>query len=49
MFSKETCADDCIVNQINQQKYYLIITCDKQLKSRLKKFLGNSNNDYKES
>lgn len=39
-FHKGTYADDCIINQITQHKCYLVATCDKQLKSRIRKVPG---------
>ena len=35
-----TYADDCLVNIAQQHKCYIIATCDKQLKSRIKKVPG---------
>uniref|UniRef100_A0AC35TMV3 PINc domain-containing protein n=1 Tax=Rhabditophanes sp. KR3021 TaxID=114890 RepID=A0AC35TMV3_9BILA len=33
-------ADDCIVNRINQHKCYIVATCDKDLKNRIRKIPG---------
>jgi U3 small nucleolar RNA-associated protein 24 len=35
-----TYADDCLVNIANQHKCYIIATCDKQLKGRIRKLPG---------
>ena len=35
-----TYADDCLVNIVTQHKCYMIATCDKQLKSRIRKVPG---------
>lgn len=35
-----TYADDCLVNIASQHKCYIIATCDKQLKSRIRKVPG---------
>merc|ERR1711976_670505 len=35
-----TYADDCLVNLVSQHKCYIIATCDKQLKSRIRKVPG---------
>ena len=35
-----TYADDCLVNIVNQHKCYIVATCDKQLKSRIRKIPG---------
>lgn len=37
---KGTYADDCIVNRVNQHKCYIVGTCDKGLKRRLRKIPG---------
>ena len=37
---KGTYADDCIVNQVSQHKCYIVATCDKQLKSRIRQVPG---------
>ena len=35
-----TYADDCLVNICKQQSCYIVATCDRQLKSRLRKIPG---------
>lgn len=35
-----TYADDCIVNNVSEHKCYIVATCDKQLKSRIRKVPG---------
>ena len=35
-----TYADDCIINNVSQHKCYIVATCDKQLKSRIRKVPG---------
>ena len=37
---KGTYADDCLVNIAAQHKCYIIATCDKQLKGRIRKVPG---------
>ena len=37
---KGTYADDCIVNRVMQHKCYLVATCDKDLKRRIRKIPG---------
>ncbi len=37
---KGTYADDCIVNRINQHKCYIVGTCDRALKRRIRKVPG---------
>lgn len=37
---KGTYADDCLVNKVSQHKCYIVATCDKQLKSRIRKVPG---------
>ena len=37
---KGTYADDCLVNIVSQHKCYIVATCDKQLKSRIRKVPG---------
>ncbi|KAJ1332750.1 hypothetical protein BSLG_008379 [Batrachochytrium salamandrivorans] len=37
---KGTYADDCIVNRIMQHKCYIVATCDKDLKRRIRKIPG---------
>lgn len=37
---KGTYADDCIVNRITQHKCYIVATCDKDLKRRIRKIPG---------
>jgi U3 small nucleolar RNA-associated protein 24 len=37
---KGTYADDCLVDIAKQHKCYIIGTCDKQLKSRIRKIPG---------
>ncbi len=37
---KGTYADDCIVNRVNQHKCYIVGTCDKGLKRRIRKIPG---------
>lgn len=35
-----TYADDCIINRVMQHKCYMVATCDKELKSRIRKVPG---------
>ncbi|XP_017298005.1 rRNA-processing protein FCF1 homolog [Diaphorina citri] len=37
---KGTYADDCIVNRVTQHKCYIVATCDKDLKRRIRKVPG---------
>lgn len=37
---KGTYADDCIVDRVDQHKCYIVGTCDKELKSRIRKIPG---------
>ena len=37
---KGTYADDCIVNRIMQHKCYIVATCDRDLKRRIRKVPG---------
>lgn len=37
---KGTYADDCLVNLVSAHKCYIVATCDKQLKSRIRKIPG---------
>ncbi len=37
---KGTYADDCIVNRIKEQKCYIVATCDRDLKRRIRKVPG---------
>ncbi|GAB5366541.1 hypothetical protein AAMO2058_001152300 [Amorphochlora amoebiformis] len=37
---KGTYADDCLVNRINQHRCYIVATCDKDLKRRIRKIPG---------
>ncbi|GAA5858127.1 hypothetical protein JCM5296_004059 [Sporobolomyces johnsonii] len=37
---KGTYADDCIVNRVTQHRCYLVATCDRQLRRRLRKIPG---------
>ncbi|RWS27422.1 rRNA-processing protein FCF1-like protein [Leptotrombidium deliense] len=37
---KGTYADDCIVNRVSQHKCYMVGTCDKELKRRIRKIPG---------
>ena len=37
---KGTYADDCLVNLCNQHKCFIVATCDRQLKSRIRKIPG---------
>ncbi|RWS09497.1 rRNA-processing protein FCF1-like protein [Dinothrombium tinctorium] len=37
---KGTYADDCIVNRVTQHKCYIVGTCDKELKRRIRKIPG---------
>ncbi|KNE55039.1 hypothetical protein AMAG_00977 [Allomyces macrogynus ATCC 38327] len=37
---KGTYADDCIVNRVTQHKCYIVATCDKELKRRIRKIPG---------
>jgi len=39
-FHKGTYADDCLVDRINQHKCYIVATCDKDLKRRIRKIPG---------
>lgn len=37
---KGTYADDCLVNLVNQHRCYIVATCDKDLKRRIRKIPG---------
>ncbi|KAI8909004.1 Fcf1-domain-containing protein, partial [Gorgonomyces haynaldii] len=37
---KGTYADDCIVNRVTQHKCYIVATCDRDLKKRIRKIPG---------
>lgn len=37
---KGTYADDCIVNRVTQHKCYIVATCDRELKQRIRKIPG---------
>lgn len=37
---KGTYADDCIVNRVTQHRCYIVATCDRQLRRRLRKVPG---------
>ena len=37
---KGTYADDCIVNRVKQSRCFIVATCDKDLKRRLRKIPG---------
>lgn len=37
---KGTYADDCIVNRVTQHRCYIVATCDRDLKRRLRKIPG---------
>ena len=37
---KGTYADDCLVNRVMQHKCYIVATCDKDLKRRIRKVPG---------
>lgn len=37
---KGTYADDCLVNRVTQHKCYMVATCDKDLKRRIRKIPG---------
>lgn len=37
---KGTYADDCIVNRVTQHRCYIVATCDKELKSRIRRIPG---------
>jgi len=37
---KGTYADDCLVNRVNQHRCYIVATCDKDLKRRIRKIPG---------
>jgi len=37
---KGTYADDCLVNRVTQHKAYIVATCDKDLKRRIRKLPG---------
>ena len=39
---KGTYADDCLVNIYNEHKWHIVATCDRQLKSRIRKIPGVS-------
>jgi len=39
-FHKGTYADDCIVQRVTQHKCYIVATCDKDLKRRIRKLPG---------
>ena len=45
---KGTYADDCIVNTVKQHSCYIVATCDKQLKCRIRKSTRNTVDDYTE-
>lgn len=40
---KGTYADDCIVTRVSQHKCYVVATCDKDLKRRIRKVPGKTN------
>ncbi|CAF1547827.1 unnamed protein product, partial [Rotaria sordida] len=35
-----TYADDCIVQRVIQHKYYIVATCDRELKRHIRKISG---------
>ena len=37
---KGTYADDCLVERVTQHKCYIVATCDKDLKRRIRKVRG---------
>eukprot|EP00463_Aulacantha_scolymantha_P005869 TRINITY_DN7297_c0_g1_i1.p1 TRINITY_DN7297_c0_g1~~TRINITY_DN7297_c0_g1_i1.p1 ORF type:complete len:109 (+),score=6.63 TRINITY_DN7297_c0_g1_i1:159-485(+) len=37
---KGTYADDCLVNRVTQHKCYIVATCDRDLKRRIRKIPG---------
>jgi len=37
---KGTYADDCLVSRVSQHKCYIVATCDKDLKRRIRKIPG---------
>lgn len=37
---KGTYADDCIVQRVTQHKCYIVATCDKDLRKRIRKIVG---------
>ena len=37
---KGTYADDCIVNRVKQHRCFIVATCDKDLKRRIRKIAG---------
>ena len=37
---KGTYADDCLVNRVTQHRCYIVATCDRDLKRRLRKIPG---------
>jgi U3 small nucleolar RNA-associated protein 24 len=37
---KGTYADDCIVQRVTQHKCYMVATCDKDLRKRIRKIVG---------
>ena len=37
---KGTYADDCIIQRITQHKCYMVATCDKDLRKRIRKIVG---------
>jgi U3 small nucleolar RNA-associated protein 24 len=37
---KGTYADDCIVQRVTQHKCYIVATCDKDLRRRIRKIVG---------
>ncbi|MCL4122109.1 UNVERIFIED_CONTAM: hypothetical protein GTU68_005126, partial [Idotea baltica] len=37
---KGTYADDCIVERVRQHRIYIVATCDKDLKRRIRKIAG---------
>ena len=39
-FFQGTYADDCLVNRVTQHKAYIVATCDKDLKRRIRKIPG---------
>ena len=40
MTDQGTYADDCLVNRVTQHKAYIVATCDKDLKRRIRKIPG---------
>jgi U3 small nucleolar RNA-associated protein 24 len=37
---KGTYADDCLINRVKQHRIYIVATCDKDLKRRIRKIPG---------